>query len=212
MTTQTEPAAAPLTRDRAAERASDGPQPIRLPPDWALTDERFLEIARLNPDQMLERTADGKLHQMIWPDNLGVRVTTRIAAFVTLWSLEAGGDARGEAGGYFLSDGSAPAPDVSWVPPEQTDEHGGDTHYHLAPAFVVEVISSSQSVPAQQSKLRSWIDNGVRLGWLIDPRARTIWVYRANGEVEQLDNPSELSGEDVCAGLTIDMSLIWEHN
>ena len=55
-----------------------------------------------------------------------------------------------------------------------------------------------------------WIEGGVRLGWLIDPFVRKVWIYRADGEVVELDDPSELSGEDVCSGLVIDMSQVWE--
>ena len=188
----------------------DDPQPIRLPPDWALTDERFLEIAQLNPDQLLERTADGRLQLMAWPERLSERTTTLISAFIALWHLSVGGEARGEGGGYIFSDGPAMAPDASWVSPEQLErgriEKG---QFYFAPAFVVEVRSPSQSIPEQQTRMEEWIGRGVRLGWLIDPYERRVWIYRANGEVEELDNPSELSGEDVCAGLTIDMARVW---
>ena len=191
----------------------DDPQPIRLPPDWELTDERFHEIGRLNPDQLFERTADGRLQLMNWPDGLSESVTTRILGFVFNWMLEAGGEVRGEAGGYFLADESSKAPDVSWVSSQQIAERGGIRgQYYLAPRFAVEVMSPSQTLPAQQAKMQHWINNGVRLGWLIDPYARQVWIYRASGEVEQLDNPAELSGEDVCEGLTIEMTLVWGAN
>ena len=191
----------------------DDPQPIRLPPDWELTDERFHEIGRLNPDQLFERTADGRLHLMNFPDGLSESVSAWIHTFVGVWALEAGGEVRGEAGGYFLADSSSKASDVSWVSADQIVQRGGIRgQYYLAPRFAVEVMSPSQTLPAQQAKMQHWIDNGVRLGWLIDPYARQVWIYRANGEIEQLDDPGELSGEDVCAGLTIDMSRIWEPN
>jgi Uma2 family endonuclease len=188
----------------------DDPQPIRLPRDWELTDERFHEIGRLNPGRLFERTADGRLHLMNFPDGLSESVTSRILGFVFNWMLEAGGEVRGEAGGYFLADESALAPDVSWVSPEQIVERGGISgQYYLVPPFAVEVMSPSQTLRAQQGKMRLWMDGGVRLGWLIDPYARQVWIYRANGEVEQLDSPGELSGEDVCVGLAIDMSRVW---
>ena len=57
--------------------------------------------------------------------------------------------------------------------------------------------------------MAEWIQAGVRLGWLIDPYDRSVWIYRANGDVVQLDDPPELSGEEVCEGLVVDMSLVW---
>ena len=209
MTTQTEAAAAPPAGD-AVERAFDDPQPIRLPPDWVLTDERFLEIAQLNPDQLLERTADGRLQPMAWPEFASEQATEAICALVRLWTQVAGGAQRGPVGGYIFSDGPAMAPDVSWVSPEQLDrgriERG---QFYFAPAFVVEVRSPSQSIPEQQTRMEEWIGRGVRLGWLVDPYERRVWVYRASGEVEALDSPAELSGEDVCVGLTIELSAVW---
>ena len=189
----------------------DDPQPIRLPPDWELTDERFLEIGELNPEQIFERTADGKLQQVTWPDGLSESVATKVAYFVTGWAMDAGGETRSGTGGYFLADGSARGPDVSWVDAGQIAERGGlRGQFHLAPRFIVEVRSPSQTVPAQQSKMQDWISNGVRLGWLIDPYQELVWIYRADGSVEQLDRPEALSGEDVCVGLSIDMTRVWE--
>ena len=195
---------------RAEDRSYSNPQPIRLPADWELTDERFLEIAKLNPEQLFERTADGRLHQMTWPDVLSRIVAARIMQFVFGWVLEAEGEVFGGDGGYFLPDGSAMAPDVSWVDAQQLAEHGPMRgQFHFAPRFAVEVISPSQTVPAQQGKMRDWIGNGVQLGWLIDPETRRVWVYRADGAVELLEDPSELSGEDVCSGLSVDLSQVW---
>ena len=54
------------------------------------------------------------------------------------------------------------------------------------------------------------MSNGVQLGWLIDPYEEIVWIYRADGSFEQLDRPDELSGEDVCVGLSIDMTRVWE--
>ena len=189
----------------------EAPQPIRLPADWELTDERFLEIAGLNPDHLLERTADGRLHLMTWPDGLSEGATAKLLIFVGMWVLTVGGQLRTPSGGYFLPDGSARAPDVSWVDAQQIADRGGlSGQFYLVPRFIIEVRSPSQSIGDQQAKMRRWMDNGVRLGWLVDPYDKQIWIYRADGSVEQLDRPAELSGEDVCVGLTIDMAQVWE--
>ena len=208
MVAQRRPAAPAV---EAAQPLYDDPQPIRLPADWELTDERFLEIGLLNPDQLFERTADGRLQQMTWPDGLSSTVAARIRRFVGVWVLSAGGEEYGGDRGYFLPDGLAMAPDISWVDAEQLAARGGlRGQFYLAPRFVVEVLSPSQTVRAQQAKMREWMEHGVRLGWLIDPYGGLVWVYRADGSVEQLERPAELSGEDVCVGLTVDMNRVWE--
>lgn len=186
--------------------ANSDPLPLRLPPDWIITHERFEEIGRLNPDVLFETTADGRLIIRTFPDALSERTSSRIQTFVGVWALSAGGDVRGEAGGYYLSELERRAPDVSWVPSDQVQERG---QLHFAPAFVVEVRSPTQSVDAQIDKMRMWMSYGVRLGWLVDPYEQTARVFRADGSEEFLQSPLELSGEDVCSGLSIDMNQIW---
>lgn len=213
MVTQPQTAERASTQSSALEPAMESYHelpPIRLPVDWVLTDERFLEIAQLNEDLLLERTADGRLVQMGFPDRESERVTTLMCTLIGLWALQAQGEVRGEAGGYLFSGGPAMCPDVSWVSPEQLREerieHG---QFFFAPAFAVEVRSRSQRIASQQRRMQQWMEHGVRLGWLIDPYGETVWVYRADGSVEQLERPQELSGEDVCEGLVVDMTRVW---
>ena len=51
--------------------------------------------------------------------------------------------------------------------------------------------------------------NGTRLGWLIDRFERKVYIYHSNNVVEELNNPSTLSGEDVLPGFFLDLSSIW---
>ena len=183
------------------------PQPIRLPLDWIITDERFQELGRLNPDTLFETTSDGSLIIMIFPDARSIRVSMRIGALIQMWAFGARGDVRGETGGYYLSELERRAPDVSWVAPERVQDSG---QLHFAPDFVVEVRSATQSIRAQEEKLRMWMSYGVQLGWLVDPFEETVRIFRADGSVELVERPIELSGEDVCVGLTVDMNQVWE--
>ena len=103
-------------------------------------------------------------------------------------------------------------PDGAWVSPERIPQGADrDLPLQLAPDFVFEVVSPSQRGRLYQldEKMREWIDWGVRLAWLIDPRARQVRIYRADGSVEDLDDPAQLSGEDVLPGLTVDMADVW---
>ncbi|MCC3469438.1 MAG: Uma2 family endonuclease [Microcoleus sp. PH2017_06_SFM_O_A] len=60
-----------------------------------------------------------------------------------------------------------------------------------------------------QTKMREYIDNGARLGWLIDPQNRRVEIYRQQAEVEILINPAELSGEDVLPGFVLNLRRVW---
>jgi Uma2 family endonuclease len=69
---------------------------------------------------------------------------------------------------------------------------------------VVEVKSSSDSLAELQRKMKSYIKNGVQLGWLIDPDKEKVWIYRSNGEIESIaDFKHSLSGENVLKGFTL---------
>ena len=202
-----------VTQHQPAEPSLyDDPFSIRLPADWELTDGRFWEIARLNPEQFFERTADGSLVQVPWPGGFSVHVATSMIVFVGRWEMEteAGGAVRGIRGCYLFPDGSIAAPTVSWVSPGQIEARGGlGGRPDFAPVFVVEVFSPEQRLDARHARMRRWIDNGVRLGWLLDSYERRVWIYRADGSIEELGQPAELSGEDVCVGLRIEMGQVW---
>ena len=57
--------------------------------------------------------------------------------------------------------------------------------------------------------MREYIDNGARLGWLINPQARQVEIYRQGQQVEILSDPTTLSGEDVLPGFTLNLQRIF---
>ncbi|WP_418904126.1 Uma2 family endonuclease [Moorena producens] len=59
-----------------------------------------------------------------------------------------------------------------------------------------------------QAKVREYMENGARLGWLIDPQNKVVEIYRPNQDLEIIQSPKTLSGEDVLPGFTLDLSEI----
>lgn len=57
--------------------------------------------------------------------------------------------------------------------------------------------------------MQEYIDNGLKLGWLIDPEDKQVYVYTPDGQVELLENPVELSGEPVLPGFVLNLEDIW---
>jgi Uma2 family endonuclease len=66
----------------------------------------------------------------------------------------------------------------------------------------------SSQLCATRQKMEEYRDNGVRLGWLINPQEQSVEIYRIGREVEVLTNPSSLSGEDVLVGFSLDLNSI----
>ena len=57
--------------------------------------------------------------------------------------------------------------------------------------------------------MQEYIENGARLGWLINAEARQVEIYRQGKDVEILENPTILSGEDVLPGFMLYLKQIW---
>jgi Uma2 family endonuclease len=57
--------------------------------------------------------------------------------------------------------------------------------------------------------MQEYLDNGARLGWLLNPVERQVEIYRVGKQVEVLENPMELSGEDVLLGFVLSMKRVW---
>ena len=186
---------------------------LRLPPEWELTEQCLMEIASLNDPWRFERNAEGAL-EIVPPtgplsSKRGVQILIQIAA----WILNGGfGDLFESSAGFRLGDTSIRAPDVSWVSNERLAdvEVGAEGAWPICPDFVIEIRSPSDRLPQQQAKMRQWMANGARLGWLIDPFEDAVWVYREDqGEPEKIERPSELDCGDILPGLTIDFTHIW---
>ncbi|HBK24032.1 MAG TPA: hypothetical protein DDZ60_16510, partial [Planktothrix sp. UBA10369] len=67
----------------------------------------------------------------------------------------------------------------------------------------------TDSLKSLQDKMNEYRENGAKLGWLIDPKHKRVEIYRHQQEVEILENPTILSGEDILPGFILDLTLIW---
>ena len=82
----------------------------------------------------------------------------------------------------------------------------------VVPDFVIEVRSKTDSLKRLQDKMLEWIENGVRLAWLIDPKTATTYIYRENGGVEVLEGfDRTLTGEDVMEGFEFELKWMKRH-
>ena len=82
-----------------------------------------------------------------------------------------------------MPDGSVLSPDAAYATAEQLSGLSRDDLAHflrLAPAFVVELRSISDSLAQSAKKIEAWMANGVELGWLVDPYAREVHIYELN--------------------------------
>lgn len=196
---------------------------IPLPPGCANQrdeeTERWLEdVVNLNPAWRFELGHQGELIINEGAGGDAPDVGVSLAGQIYAWQRAGGrGRTRESSGRYWVpnehGDEALLLPDVSWVSPEQLETRSARERrgtYRVCPTFVVEVRSPGDSLASQQRRMQHWMTLGVRLGWLIDPRSLSVWIYRPDQEPERLFRPEQLSGEDVMEGLTVDCEYIWE--
>ncbi|MBA3694523.1 MAG: Uma2 family endonuclease [Acidobacteria bacterium] len=114
--------------------------------------------------------------------------------------------------GYALPKGRIFSPSFSWIKKERFEslsEEQKEKLIHLCPDFVIELRSLSDNLKELKAKMAEYIENGARLGWLINPKEKEVYIYRANGEIEILQNPRTISGEDVLQEFELDLTEIW---
>ncbi|GGA00663.1 Uma2 family endonuclease [Okeania sp. KiyG1] len=179
-----------------------------------ITHEQFVELALVNRDLQLERTAKGELIVMAPTGSDTGRQNLGIEAQLWLWNRQTKlGEAFNSSTGFHLPNGSSRSPDAAWVKQERWDSltrEQKETFAPLCPDFVVELRSKNDTISELQKKMKEYQANGARLGWLIDSKNRQVEIYRQNRDVEILENPNSLSGEDVLPGFVLDLTEVWD--
>jgi Uma2 family endonuclease len=186
---------------------------INLRPTIELSDDEFYEFCQHNPELRIERTATGAL--VVMPPTGGgsgkrnFSLTTQLGIWVEQTQLGEGFDSSTV---FRLPNGANRSPDVAWVSNDRWNAltlEEQERFPPIAPDFVIELRSRTDDVEDLEAKMQEYMENGVRLGWLLDPIAQQVKIYRQGQSVETLQNPTTLSGEAVLPGFVLDLSRIF---
>ena len=176
-----------------------------------MSDEEFITFCNQYPDLFFEMTAEGDLVVMAPRDCLTGARNANVAAELHNWSRQdRSGFCADSSTGWVLPNGARRSPDASWTAKDRVRGMDLRTFLHLCPDFVVEIKSDADRLPALRSKMREYMENGVRLGWLIDPASRTIEVYRLDGDVMTHTGVQQLEGEGPVLGFVLDLTYVWD--
>jgi Uma2 family endonuclease len=177
-----------------------------------LTREQFYQLCKDNPDLKLERNAQGEL--IIMPPTGGEtgKTNSTINAQVWFWNNQTNsGEVFDSSTGFTLPNSADRSPDVSWVEKSRWDalsQEQKEKFIPLCPDFVIEILSPNDSLTKTQNKMQEYMENGCRLGWLINKKKQEVEIYRPGQEVEVLKSPQTLSGKNVLPGFVLNMLKI----
>lgn len=178
-----------------------------------LTDQQFAQLCRENPELRLELTAKQEL--VIMPptgSETGRRSGEVFYAFIAWAKKDGTGVSFDSSTGFTLPNGAIRSPDASWVKRETWEALSKDQREGFAPLcpdFVIELRSRTDLLSDLHAKMQEYLDNGARLGWLIDPMDKRVYVYRPNQSVEVWDDPVSVSGDPILAGFVLQVRELW---
>ena len=178
-----------------------------------LTPQQFFRLCTDNPELHLELSARKELVIMTLPGGKTGRRNTLICSRLTDWAESNGtGPVFGPLTLFALPNGAMRAPDASWIRSDRWDaltDEQQEGAPPLCPDFVLELMSRSDRLRPLQEKMAEYIANGARLGWLIDPFKKRVYVYRPGLPIQRLDNPMTIKGDPVLPGFVLHLSGIW---
>lgn len=178
-----------------------------IPASWNHDLDHFLELCAHNPEAVVERTAEGELIIIAPTGGESGRRNSRLIQILDSWAMrDRSGVAFDSSTAFVLPNSAIRSPDAAWIRKERWQaltQEERDGFPPLCPDFVVEIRSPTDKLPGLIRKMQEYMQNGSRLGWLIDPMNKKAYIFRTNqsresGWVDLLD------GEDVLPGLQLD--------
>ena len=177
-----------------------------------IDDVTFYRFCRRNDHLRFERNPDGTI--LIMPNTggkTGIR-NTKIVSRLDMWSESHDGKVFDSSTTFKLPNFATRSPDAAWVSDERWNQLSDEEQERfppIAPDFVVELMSASDQLKKAQEKMLEYIENGVRLGWLIQPSSETVFIYRADGTISKVTTFDQtLSGEEVLPNFEFPLRLL----
>lgn len=185
--------------------------PLEL--ELKLSDDDFLSLCSKHRDLKFERNRQGDLMIMSPTGGLTGDRNSDINYQLRSWNRKYKlGKVFDSSTGFKLPNGSDRSPDASFVIMNKWDNLSDaekERFLPLCPDFVVELISPSDNLAKIQVKMTEYLENGAKLGWLIDPSRKIVEIYRPCQEVEILESPLNITAEEILPNFNLDLTEIW---
>ncbi|SOD92075.1 Uma2 family endonuclease [Spirosoma fluviale] len=175
--------------------------------DDRLTDDEFYAFCQANPSLRIEREANGQIvFEMPTNTKTGLRNADLIIE-IGIWNRRSKlGMVADSSAGFTLPDTSVRAPDVSWISNERWNalsENDQGKFARICPDFVIELMSDLDEKYTLPAKMEKYLQNGLQLGWVVDPFNQQVTIYRPDREPQIKTFSDELTGDNVLRGFSI---------
>lgn len=161
-----------------------------------------------------ERTAQGELLILSPVGGEGGSWETDIIGDLVFWNERSKmGKVFSSSTCFKLPNGAVRSPDAAWVSWERWHQLTLEQQKKfppICPDFVIELRSESDALEPLQQKMQEYINNGLRLGWLINPQDQQVEIYRTDQPKQVLQNPNQLDGDHVLPGFVFGISILWD--
>jgi len=179
-----------------------------------MNDDQFFDFCQANRELRIERTADGDILLMSPTGAKSGQRNAIITMRLGIWAERNGkGVVFDSSTAFRLPNRAIRSPDAAWVLKSKLKRFSTveqEKFLPLCPDFVIELKSPTDRLADLKKKLKEYIDNGARLGWLLNPEARQVLIYRPGRAVEVVNHPEAVSGEPELPGFVLDLKAIWE--
>jgi Uma2 family endonuclease len=189
--------------------------PLKIPHTGAFSDKELENFCLANPDLGVERDEHGQLFINMSPTYAFTsELNSEIIAELIIWNRKYKlGKIFESNSAFYLPDSSLKGPDAAFVSNFKwnnlTDAQKKSFPY-LVPDFIIELQSENDSSLDLEKKMLKWIQNGVLLAWLINPKEKTTQVYNLNGFLETISFESNLSGGEILPNFNVIWSEIFQ--
>jgi Uma2 family endonuclease len=187
---------------------------LHVQPFLDLSDDNLLlALSSMNPNLQIEVNRFQKLTITMPTKHRTGNSNIKLATRLQVWNEEHElGEAFDSSTGFRMpKTKSLFSPDFSWIENSRLEKiWESEGFLHIAPDFVAELRSDTDTLKELMEKMEEYIENGVRLGWLIDAKNEKVYIYRLeNGNSEQ-DFDKNLSGETVLPKFELNLRKIFK--
>jgi Uma2 family endonuclease len=171
------------------------------------------ELMNLPDDDLRHELINGELITMPLPKAPHGRAANRLGAPLTQFVLDRDlGEVLIGDVGYQLTwnPDTALGPDISFMSKQRLKEMGEvEGYWQGPPDLAVEVLSPGDRCGKVNKKISLWLGSGTKQVWIVDPKHRTVTIYRSEVDTTTFSGADYLEAEDLFPGFRLSLDRIF---